>query len=61
MTLLFAGIIFDMTQVFGFIFVFIFLGNLNNINSSGCIVILTTSMMFIFLRSLNLKLICINR
>ena len=61
MTLLFAGIIFDMAQVFDLIFVFVFFGNLSSIDSNGWMVFLTISMTFVFFKILGLRLTYVNR
>lgn len=49
MAFLFADIAFNMTQVFNFVFVF--LGNLGDINLSDCIAFLTVSMICVFLKT----------
>ena len=59
MTFLFADIVFDIIQILAFVLVF--LGNLNGINFSSWIALLTASMTFIFLKSLSLRLIYISR
>ena len=59
MVFLFASIAFNVAQVFGF--VFFFLNNLNSINASGQIALLVTSITFIVLRDLVLRLTHINK
>ena len=61
MTFLFVGKIFDITQILSFIFVFIFFDNLNSINFNGWMAILITSIRFIFLENLGLRLIRISK
>ncbi len=60
-TLLLTGIIFDIAQVLGLIFVFIFFGNLSGIDLSGWMASSMTSMTFVFLGGLGLRLTCISR
>lgn len=52
MAFLFKGVIFDVTQILGLIF----LSYLNDINSYSGNASLPSTLMFIFLRDLNLKL-----
>lgn len=61
LTLLFASVALDMTQVLGLILVLVFLSNLGNINSSDGIASLTAFMIFVFLRDLDLQLTRDNR
>ena len=46
-----------MAQILGFIFIFGFYGNLSSIDPSNYMAHLTTSIIFVFLRGLDLKLI----
>lgn len=58
-TFLFIDIILDIAQVFSLAFVFF--SNLTGINLSSQIVSLTTFIIFICLRNLGLRLICISK
>ena len=61
MILLFENIIFNMTSILSLIFVLVFLGNLNGINPSSWITSLIIFMMFVFLKSLGLRLTYVSK
>ena len=55
-TFLFIDIVFDMAQVFGFIFVIIFFCYINDINPINLMTFLIVFIRFVFLKCLNLRL-----
>lgn len=61
MTILFASMALNIAQVFGLIFVLVFLGNFSSIDPSSWMALSMASIPFVFLGSLGLRLTRVSR